>query len=47
MDPSANLNDTEKGKFLPPQGLELVQPVASRYTDCTIKAPRFGITEMK
>jgi hypothetical protein len=40
VDPRAGLDDMEKWKFLTLPGLELntsvVQPVASRYTDCAI-----------
>jgi hypothetical protein len=39
VDPRAGLDDLEKWKFLLPKRLELplvVQPVASRYTDCAI-----------
>jgi hypothetical protein len=42
VDPSAGLDDMEKWKFFTLPGLELqpsvVQPVASRYTDCAIPA---------
>jgi hypothetical protein len=42
VDPRAGLDDMERRKYLPPPGLELrhvvVQPVASRYTDCAIPA---------
>jgi hypothetical protein len=42
MGPIADLGDMEKWKFLRPPGLQLdllvVQPVASRYTDCAIPA---------
>jgi hypothetical protein len=41
VDPRASLDDWEKIKFLTLPGLELpslVQPVASRYTDCAIPA---------
>jgi hypothetical protein len=41
--PRASLEDLEKREFLPLPELELdisvVQPVASRYTDCAIPAP--------
>jgi hypothetical protein len=45
VDPRAGLDDMEKWKLLPLSGLELppllvVQPVASRYTDWAIPAPR-------
>jgi hypothetical protein len=43
VDPRAGLDNVEKRKFLPLQGLELRplvrQPVASRYTDYDIPAP--------
>jgi hypothetical protein len=43
VDPRAGLDDVEERKFLILLGLELdpsvVQPVASRYTDCAIPAP--------
>jgi hypothetical protein len=41
--PRAGLGDLENRKFLTLPGLELqpsvVQPIASRYTDCAIPAP--------
>jgi hypothetical protein len=41
--PRTSLDDVESRKILPLSGLELnasaVQPVASRYTDCSIQAP--------
>jgi hypothetical protein len=40
----AGLDDVEKRKFLTLPGLELVQPVVSRYTDslyCTDKIPKY------
>jgi hypothetical protein len=42
--PRTGLDDVERKKFLPLQGLELrplsvVQPVASRHTDCDILVP--------
>jgi hypothetical protein len=36
VDPRASLDDVEKRKFLIMLRLELVQPVASCYTDCAI-----------
>jgi hypothetical protein len=43
VSPRAGLDDMEKIQFLILSGLELqpsvVQPVASRYTDCAIPAP--------
>jgi hypothetical protein len=43
VDPTADVDDVEKGKFLTLQGLELdssaVQPVANRYIDYAILAP--------
>jgi hypothetical protein len=42
VDPRAGLDDSEKRNFFALPGLELlpliVQPVASRYTDCAIRA---------
>jgi hypothetical protein len=42
--PRADLYHVQKGKFLILPGLEVlpsvVQPVASRYTDCAIAAPK-------
>jgi hypothetical protein len=44
VDPRARLDDVEKRKFLTLLGLEF-QPVASRYTDCTVPAPNSDSTE--
>jgi hypothetical protein len=38
VDPKAGLDDVEKRKFLTLPGLELIQPVASGYTDYAIPA---------
>jgi hypothetical protein len=44
VDPITGVNIVEKRKFLTPPGFELrpsvVQPIASRYTDCAIPAVR-------
>jgi hypothetical protein len=43
MGPRAGLDDVEKKKILPTPVFEpnplIIQPVASRYTDCTIPDP--------
>jgi hypothetical protein len=49
MGPRAGLNHMEKRKFLTLLGLELdssvVQPIASRYTDCAIPASSAFVVE--
>jgi hypothetical protein len=46
VDPTAGLDDAEKRNFLNLPGLELrpsvVQPIASRYTDCAIPAQKIS-----
>jgi hypothetical protein len=39
VDPRAGLDDVKMRKFVTVTGLELVQPVASRYTDYSISVP--------
>jgi hypothetical protein len=39
VDPGACLDEMEERKFFTLPGLELAQPVASRYTDYAIAAP--------
>jgi hypothetical protein len=50
VDPRAGVDNLEKRKFLTLPGLELdpsvVQPVASRYTDCTIPAREHYLEEL-
>jgi hypothetical protein len=50
VDPRAGLDDVEKRKFLTIPGLGtltplVIQPIASRYTDCAILAPQLTISE--
>jgi hypothetical protein len=51
MDPRAGLDDVEKRKFLALPGLNshpsVVQPVASRYTDCATPAPNTHLNGQK